>query len=492
MMISGMGLAQNATNETDVQNQSEEEIETVIIASSDSHIDPVVADAASDRIGAPVLLTDPGNLSDSTRQVLEDYNVERAAIIGGEVAFPPETEQEISSIVGETERIAGETATDTSLEIAEFFWPDGTDEAVMVQAPLMTEQENTFEMLSASANIEDERPIIPLDMNNFDNETAAQVEDLGINDAEVYSLQMNNQSPDDADNTTGDDMPNITSPDTSNETMNDSNDSNLSDRLQESGISAEVNRGSLDQLTSEIYNQMQEDVQNNELYAVTGANFSYGIPTYADPEGATYIVDNEMVQEDLEFLQNSSFESVTAIGEQDTGNQIVNQLDTAEDFIEVQESSDAAATIFQENSQEWSSNQGTIVDLPFDQEQDQNQTEDNQTAQEDQEDNQTNNQTESMNETSSSIEITRSQDAVTGEATYTSDESYEMVQRINQNQSDVSFVFELVPSDEATEGENEYEFEQQLLLQEGEYQVQAQLIVNGETIEEETETVNIQ
>lgn len=485
MMISGVGLAQNATNETDVQNQTDEEIDTVIIASSDSHIDPVVADAASDRIGAPVLLTDPDDLSDSTRQVLEDYNVEQAAIIGGEVAFPQETEQEIDSIVGETERIAGETATDTSLEIAEFFWPEGTDEAVMVQAPLMTEQENTFEMLSATANIEDERPIIPLNMNNFDNETAAQIEELGITDAEVYSLEMNNQGADNEDNTTGDNMPDITSPDTSNETMNDSN---LSERLQESGITSEVNQGSLDQLTSEIYTQMQEDVQNNELYAVTGPNFSYGIPTYADPEGATYIVDNETVQEDLEFLQNSSFESITAIGEQEAGNQIVNQLDIAEDFIEVQDSSETAATIFQENSQEWRNNQEAVVDLPFDQEQDQNLTEDNQTEQED---NQTN-QTESMNETTSSIEVTRSQDGVTGEATYTSDESYEMVQRINQNQSDVSFVFELVPSDEVTEGENEYEFEQQLLLQEGEYQVQAQLIVNGQTIEEETETVNIQ
>ena len=66
----------------------------------------------------PILLTDTQTMTPVTRSYLEQSNIERVMIVGGTAAVSAAVEAEVRSIVGDVDRIAGETRFDTAVEVA--------------------------------------------------------------------------------------------------------------------------------------------------------------------------------------------------------------------------------------------------------------------------------------------------------------------------------------------------------------------------------------
>ena len=72
-----------------------EEIDSVVLASDWHYPDALVAGAAANRIGAPLLLTEPGRMPQETLDEIESLNVSRIYIIGGPYAVTEEVENEL-------------------------------------------------------------------------------------------------------------------------------------------------------------------------------------------------------------------------------------------------------------------------------------------------------------------------------------------------------------------------------------------------------------
>jgi putative cell wall-binding protein len=107
-----------------------EEIDSVILASEAHYPDALVAGVAANRIGAPLLLTEPGRMSQETLDEIEGLNVSRIYIIGGPYAVNEGVEDELSGKYTVI-RIWGMTRFGTSAAIAEYFWQESS-KAVLV------------------------------------------------------------------------------------------------------------------------------------------------------------------------------------------------------------------------------------------------------------------------------------------------------------------------------------------------------------------------
>lgn len=107
-----------------------EEIDSVVLASDSHYPDALAAGVAANKIGAPLLLTEPGQMPQETLEEIEELNVSRIYIIGGPYAVNEEVEDELAENY-EVIRIWGMTRYGTSAAIAEYFWQESS-EAILV------------------------------------------------------------------------------------------------------------------------------------------------------------------------------------------------------------------------------------------------------------------------------------------------------------------------------------------------------------------------
>lgn len=479
--LNGSNLSEEAALQ---QNQTDGSVDTVIVASSESHIDAALADSASERLGIPVVLTDPDNLSDSTSQAMTDLGVERAVIVGGPVALSENVEEDINGLTSEeTTRVFGQTASDTSIEVANYFWPNGYNQTTIVQARLFGEQDDTYRLISAAANTAEDNPLLIAEINSTEQEQVVNevVTAQGVNQVDAY-------------------------------TVGTSTNNSLTQDLNQLGTEAQVNQGSVQELSTQLYSEVQDNSENRTLYALAGNNFEYGIPTYASPDSVTYTVTQERLDQSAEYIDNSGYTQINTVGEQEISDELTGQINASvqNEYVPVDSAADTSVQILEDNVEEWNTqrneellreiglineqatendtqttenltpeNQGETI-LPN------NETQENETAED--------NQTGVTGDAQSSIELSADSSTVTAEATYTSDQQYEREVDVNTSNQTVTFTFTLVPTDsnETSQEESTYEFNEEVEPDNGSYETRAELIVDGETVDTAEGTAEIQ
>ena len=81
--------------------------------------DALAAGGMAARERYPVLLSESGVLTATTREYLASSSIEHVILVGGTAALSPEVEAEIRDVVGSVERLAGATRFETAVEIAD-------------------------------------------------------------------------------------------------------------------------------------------------------------------------------------------------------------------------------------------------------------------------------------------------------------------------------------------------------------------------------------
>ena len=475
VLLTGGVFAQNGSN----QSSTSLGVDTVVVASDESHLDSTISDVPADTIGIPVVLTDPDNLTSSTESVLSD--VDRAVIVGGPAVISEDVRESIDEEVSQSTRVWGETASDTSLEVYDYFWPSNPESVNIVESSLYNEQE-TYQVLSAVVN-DAENPVILAD-RNISTELVSELEDRQVEEAAVYSTQVNES------NETG----NI-----SEEEDDNSSTTSLENRFSEADIEFTLNTGTPDELSTDLNEDLS---QEGTVFATTGINSSYGIPSYAHPNAVTFPVTQDERTRDISFLNTSDFETVNVIGEQDAGQSIIDQLDSNQsNLITVNDTAETSITILRNQSNEWMdrANQELIGELEFEEMENMtnetengNTTADNTTNMTDTEENSsgTGNTTGEVNN-QSSITLNSRDNEIVSEAAYSDGQNYMKSTTITQDQSAIQFTYELTTSENQTSTGEEYSFQQRFSPDPGNYETTATLIVDGETIRETTENITI-
>jgi hypothetical protein len=283
----------------------------------------MVGAAASDKIGAPVLVTDKDTLSESTSNALNNLGVSEVVILGGPSVISESVEAEIDAQVNTSTRLWGISQVGTSVKVSEYFWTE-SDEATIVQYP--EDSENSYSLLSAvKAEVQNEdEPVLISKPGTISASTLSEVERLGASQVEVYSTEALNVTQD----------------------------------LQDIGVQeVNVNEGTLEEVTREAENKTETSNSSN-LVVIAATNFRDSISAPNTANGASITVTSEaQIETAVSAAQEASVKQIKVVGNNELSEQIADQIrNQTGKTVEVASGSpeDVSASQAEKNKANWS------------------------------------------------------------------------------------------------------------------------------------------
>ncbi len=297
LLVAGMASAHSA-------HEDSQHVETVIVASTANFPDALISGAPADKLDIPVLLTGRDQLSDSTRRSIEELGAQEVVIVGGPAVVSDSVQQEIGSMVNDTTRLWGMTQVGTSVEVAEYFWSEGSQEATIVQYP--QNAENGYRLLHAvKGEIQNEdKPLLISKSGTLSNTILAGIKDLGATDVEVYSTNAVNVTQD----------------------LRDVGVENVEVEEPETG------ENEIQELAEQVETASEQDTDTGNrstLVLVAAANFGDVISSSSSPDSASFIVDSEdEIDEAIERVRNSKAETIKIVGKPELARTIADRVES--------------------------------------------------------------------------------------------------------------------------------------------------------------------
>ncbi|PWV46422.1 putative sugar-binding protein, partial [Finegoldia magna] len=90
----------------------------IILVNGFNNIDALTAGSLASKLNIPVLLTENGQLNETTKKAIKDWGIEKVTIIGGKTQVSETIEETLQNSGLKVERLAGRTRVDTALEVA--------------------------------------------------------------------------------------------------------------------------------------------------------------------------------------------------------------------------------------------------------------------------------------------------------------------------------------------------------------------------------------
>jgi len=136
---------------------SAQDIDSVILTTTENYPDSFVAAVAANKIGSPVLLTDKNEIPIDTKNQLNELKPTTVYIIGGPSVIGARVENSLKGQGYEVIRIWGITRYGTSTEVAQYFWVGGSEKAVLVWDKTGTPDNGNEDMLVMAKDLARER-----------------------------------------------------------------------------------------------------------------------------------------------------------------------------------------------------------------------------------------------------------------------------------------------------------------------------------------------
>lgn len=106
----------------EVAKRLDEDLDHVFLVSGQNHADALIAAPVAIDRGDALLMTNPQELSQGTRESLEELEIQKVTIIGALKAVSQEVEDELIEMGLEVERVSGKDRYETSLGVAQEFY----------------------------------------------------------------------------------------------------------------------------------------------------------------------------------------------------------------------------------------------------------------------------------------------------------------------------------------------------------------------------------
>ncbi len=129
---------------------AEENINAVILVSTKNYPDRMIAAPAAEKFGIPLILTDGDLLSDETLEAVQVFSPEKIIIVGGPAVVSEEIENELDAMY-DVVRLWGVTRYGTAEAVAEYFWPEGSNESMIVEDSMDAEDNDVLAQASEEA-----------------------------------------------------------------------------------------------------------------------------------------------------------------------------------------------------------------------------------------------------------------------------------------------------------------------------------------------------
>jgi len=116
----------------DITHGGEGSVGTVLLASTENYPDAMVASSAASKVNAPILLTDRDELPDEVAKTIHEMSPSEIIVLGGEAVISENIEVTLEQNYS-VSRMWGVTRYGTAVEVAEYFWQEGSDSALLVE-----------------------------------------------------------------------------------------------------------------------------------------------------------------------------------------------------------------------------------------------------------------------------------------------------------------------------------------------------------------------
>lgn len=280
---------------------------SVILTTAENYPDALVAASASVKIGAPILVVGEEGLTNELKSEISSLQPETIYIIGGPVAVSDDVETELENLGYDVIRIWGATRFGTAAEVAKYFWPEGSEMAVLACDSLRAPGD-TYEIVTAARNLASlyEAPLLLINEDEVPAVTLETLDELGVTDVKVICEEVSESVQSD---------------------------------LSSANITVEVIEGSKETIEEKVEEDINKAVEISKakrpLIVIAAANFTEAAaPTLPSRYASVLIVTSEEeIPSVVEKVKESNATRVFVLGKPDLAEKIYNAL--KEENIEV-------------------------------------------------------------------------------------------------------------------------------------------------------------
>jgi hypothetical protein len=172
------------------------EINTVIIASTENYPDSSIAGSVSEKLGIPVLLVNKDEIPQEVKAFLEENKPNEIILVGGVAVISKSVEEELNKIY-KVIRLWGVTRYETAVELAKFFWPEGSKKALLVQDDIEwlkgLEKNPKLLVLAKEIAREEKIPILLIPKENVPEIVLSAVKELGVEEVILIGTDLSEE-----------------------------------------------------------------------------------------------------------------------------------------------------------------------------------------------------------------------------------------------------------------------------------------------------------
>jgi len=275
----------------------------VMIATSISYADFVVASVASSKIGTYPYFVEKHLTTETLNEILAS-NPSKVYIIGGPAVISEESENLLKAKLGKDKviRIWGMTRYGTSNEVAKYFWPEGSEKAILVwdlpDLPYVNFDVSQMVIAAAEEAQNEGIPLLLIPFTHLPKDTAETLEELGVKEVKIYG--------------------NVHA-----KVFND---------LEKLNISYEVMKGEPIKIVETIQAKIRERLnQAKPLVIAAVANWQEGLVVRAAPGGVSLLVFSEdeipnVVEKVGNIIQTGNVTKILITGKPELAEKIYNAL----------------------------------------------------------------------------------------------------------------------------------------------------------------------
>jgi len=278
-----------------------QEVKEVIIATNVSYADYAVASVAAAKIGAALFFTSPNQIPNETLEAIKTINPQKIYIVGGPAVVSIPVERELSRNY-EVERIWGMTRYGTSCEVAKYFWPEGSEEAILVwdlpDSVIIELNVSSMILQAAEVAANSSLPLILIPKNHLTKEIEETLKVLNVTKVTVYG--------------------NV--------------GSKVFEELDSLGIKYEHVSGEPREIAEKIEERIRERLKEKRpLIIAAVANWQEGLVARASPHGVSLLVfsENEInrtVEKVKEIIQTRNVSRILVVGKPELAQKIYEAL----------------------------------------------------------------------------------------------------------------------------------------------------------------------
>jgi plastocyanin len=295
--------------------QNHDTVDTVILASAENYPDALVSAAASSKAGVPVLLTEKDELPDETADALQRFDPDEVVMVGGEAVISADVATTLERDHNVT-RLWGVTRYGTAVDVADYFWPEGSDSAVIVENNF---DDSDGEVLAQAQRLarQESDPVFLAPSEKIPASVLGRLDDLGVTGVTVVGREL------------------------SDEARQELTEINVS-------VDEEITGDSEEEVASNIHERATAEFNNSQpLHVVAAPGFKHSIASVNDLDSNAYLVGSDSESQGaVDFVTNRGVADVRVVGEPGLASDIAERLrqDTDADVRAVSVQPDQAAS----------------------------------------------------------------------------------------------------------------------------------------------------